>query len=656
MADTVIGALSVEISVDSQGVRDGLEATGSALRIGGKELRKSVNEWGKWATGAVAAVSAVTAAIVKSNLSGIRELKNSATAADETVAAFQRGAFAAKKFGIEQDEYGQILMDVNDRVGDFLLTGAGPMIDFFDTVGKKVGVTAEDFRNLSGSQSMGLYINSMQKAGATQQEMTFLMEALGGDATMLIPLFKDNAKVFNTLTGEAKALGIGLSDIDIKKAEMASGSLAKSLGVTKAFGQELTVALAPILGSVIDLFEDMAKEAGGAGQFIQTAISGIVDIVGIFANGLFGVALIFKTLEVAAIGFSALAVSVFQAVTNIIATSIDGWIGIVNTAVTAMNSVFDTGISEIPEVRSSKFMNGINEVGDNMRGLVAQTNGELAEMASKELPSEQIKNFVDTAVSEYERVATAKVAADNLASAKDDKATGINGNAGESAEAIRIREQEDAILATLLEAGGLKEEALLDRLARERVILDDALRLKKTTEEAYANASLALTEKTEKAKSNIVTSTLDSIATAIGLGGKKGLKAQKAISIVSAVIKGKEAAVAAWSAGMATGGPWAPFVAASYAASSIAQTASMISSIKGGSKSVGSMGGGGMASPSRGGAGSGGGEQGSESSSRNIAINFTGEGMFSTDQVRGLINQINEQVGDGISIQTLGEN
>jgi hypothetical protein len=140
------------------------------------------------------------------------------------------------------------------------------------------------------------------------------------------------------------------------------------------------------------------------------------------------------------------------------------------------------------------------------------------------------------------------------------------------------------------------------------------------------------------------------------LGGKKAQKIQKGLAIVSAVIKGKEAAVSAFSAGMSIGGPWAPIAAASYAAASIAQTAGMISSIKSGGKSMGGMSGG-----SGGGAGGGGGRSsgggGSTSTApetRNISVNLVGEGLMSTDQVRALIGQINESVGDGVELMTNG--
>ncbi|MEN1443859.1 phage tail tape measure protein, partial [Pseudomonas aeruginosa] len=100
---------------------------------------------------------------------------------------FQKYALAAETMGVEQDKLADIFKDVNDKAGDFLNTGGGALKDFFDNVAPKVGVTADEFRKLSGPQALGLYVSSLEKAGASQQDMTFYLEAIASDATALLP-------------------------------------------------------------------------------------------------------------------------------------------------------------------------------------------------------------------------------------------------------------------------------------------------------------------------------------------------------------------------------------------------------------------------------------------------------------------------------------
>jgi len=102
---------------------------------------------------------------------------------------------------------------------------------------------------------------------------------------------------------------------------------------------------------------------------------------------------------------------------------------------------------------------------------------------------------------------------------------------------------------------------------------------------------------------------------------------------------------------MATGGPWAPAVAAAYTAASIANTSSQIQAIRSGGSSMG--GSAKAATPISSSSGSSAStSQAQDTTPRAISINMTGQSMFSTDQVRELISQINDQVGDGVTLAT----
>lgn len=140
-----------------------------------------------------------------------KELSNLSTLAGTNVEDFQRFAFAAKSVGIEQDKVADILKDVNDKFGDFLVTGAGPLADFFENVAPKVGVTADAFRGLSSDQALGLYVKTLEEAGVNQQQLTFFMEALANDATVLTPLLQNNGEAMDRLGEKAEALGLILS-------------------------------------------------------------------------------------------------------------------------------------------------------------------------------------------------------------------------------------------------------------------------------------------------------------------------------------------------------------------------------------------------------------------------------------------------------------
>ena len=141
-----------------------------------------------------------------------KELTNLSTLSGLSAEEFQKFAFAAKSVGIEQDKVADILKDVNDKFGDFFATGAGPLKDFFETIAPKVGLTAEAFRNLSSADALGLYVETLEKAGVSQQQMTFFMEALANDATVLAPLLRDGGRAMDEFAQKASDMGIILEN------------------------------------------------------------------------------------------------------------------------------------------------------------------------------------------------------------------------------------------------------------------------------------------------------------------------------------------------------------------------------------------------------------------------------------------------------------
>jgi hypothetical protein len=101
-----------------------------------------------------------------------------------------------------------ILKDVNDKFGDYIQTGAGPLADFFENIAPKIGVTAEQFKGLSSEQVLGLYVSSLEKANVSQAEMTFYMEAIANDATLLTRAFANNGSELDRLTQKARDMGL----------------------------------------------------------------------------------------------------------------------------------------------------------------------------------------------------------------------------------------------------------------------------------------------------------------------------------------------------------------------------------------------------------------------------------------------------------------
>ena len=267
-------------------------AQGAANRVG-RQFADVAGRIGSTARNAGIAVGAVgTAAfgIANSAAAAGREIRIMSQLSNAGTDEFQRFAAAGKSVGFEQDKMADILKDVNDRIGDFNETGGGPMADFFENIGPKVGVTAEHFKNLSGPQALQLYVSSLEQAGLSQQEMTFYMEAMASDSTALIPLLRDNGREMKALGDEAAETGAILNNDAIAASERFSRQLGRSktalLGVKNTIG----IALLPVIGDMADQFTAFVVEnRPQIEQFAQTFSEGFraaVPIIGEVLTGL----------------------------------------------------------------------------------------------------------------------------------------------------------------------------------------------------------------------------------------------------------------------------------------------------------------------------------------------------------------------------------
>jgi len=268
-------------------VRDELEGVGTAGRKAFERLPRDVERANaKLAAfarrvavaSAAAATAAAAAAVTATNAAMDRafEVQRQAAVANADPQDFQGMAAGAQTVGIEQEKLAGILMDVNDRVGDFLTTGGGPMADFFENIAPKVGVTADQFARLSGPEALQLYVSSLERAGASQQEMTFYLEAMASDATALLPLLRNNGAEMSRLAERAADLGLVMDDKTLASLNRARVAVVAVGQVMVGMGNKIGVALAPILEGLATSFVDLASSTGPLGK----AINALTDNIG----------------------------------------------------------------------------------------------------------------------------------------------------------------------------------------------------------------------------------------------------------------------------------------------------------------------------------------------------------------------------------------
>lgn len=215
------------------------------------------------------------------------QIQRSAAVANVAARDVQIWTAATKSLGIEQEKLADIFKDIDDKVGDFTANGAGPMKDFMDQWGKAAGITAEQLKRLAGPEVLQLVTKTMQAAGASSSEMTFMLEALASDASHLTPILADNAKGLKEAAERAQSFGLILSD--------------ETLGGIKEVNKGVTDLQDAGAGWVRQLGTDLIPTLLELKRNLD-AVWTTLDSMGVAISGVISVA--FKTLATAAITVS----------------------------------------------------------------------------------------------------------------------------------------------------------------------------------------------------------------------------------------------------------------------------------------------------------------------------------------------------------------
>ena len=290
-----IANLAVGLSADSAQLKRDLDKAGASTKKWSQKQKKNFDGVTKaikamgLALGALGGIGAIR---------GLTELARELTTLSNLTRLstddLQSLGPALDHIGMSTEKYADILKDVNDKMHDFLHTGGGPMLDFFEQVAPKVGITADAFKDLSASDALGLYVKSLEDANLSQEEMTFYMEAIANDSTMLLPLLRNNAS-------EMERLGIAahqVIDQSVLNDLNNLGSQVRTIGTI--IRNTLTNALAPLIGFLSDAAEGW--------RMMLTQFPAIINGLGLIATaiGVVTAAMLMNPIMAIVSGFVAL--------------------------------------------------------------------------------------------------------------------------------------------------------------------------------------------------------------------------------------------------------------------------------------------------------------------------------------------------------------
>lgn len=257
-------------------------------------IDKAFSEMGKKIGLAATAAGGAIAAMVVSTANAAKEISNLANLSGAGTEEFQRFAAGAKSVGIEQDKLGDIFKDFREKVGEFVQTGGGGMKDFFEQIAPKVGITADAFRNLSGPQALQLYVDTLEKAGLSQEQMSFYLESMASDTTALIPLLRDGGKQMKELGDQADKTGQVMSDSTIASALELKKQTDQLNAQLSGLRNNISSAVIPTLIALSGELNSTASATSGAKNSFDD-LGRVIDGIATFGAG---VVYVFKLVAI----------------------------------------------------------------------------------------------------------------------------------------------------------------------------------------------------------------------------------------------------------------------------------------------------------------------------------------------------------------------
>lgn len=304
---TKLGTLTLDLVTRTAGFTAPIKEAEKQTVTSFDAMKKSVLTYGAIAVSGAAAVGAGVFAMAREYSNAAREIQTFASISNATTQEFQKMAVGAETMGISSEKLSDQLKDFNEKLGEFITIGSGGAVDFFEQIATKTEGSAEgarklalEMQNLSGPKALQLYVDKLEEAGVTQQQMSFYLESMASDTTNLIPLLKDGGKGFEYWADAAERAGAIMDEQAIAKANELRVQMdllnLQVQGVKNQFIQGLMPALVSVGDGLSDatmqtnLMSEAGETLGEVFKGVAATGMGVYAVVKMLTNSIAGLA------------------------------------------------------------------------------------------------------------------------------------------------------------------------------------------------------------------------------------------------------------------------------------------------------------------------------------------------------------------------------
>lgn len=274
-----LGALTVKISADTTELKNALKDTDSQVKRAGESLDSNLASSLKNIAVVSAAAVAGLGYFVKQTMDAIGANVDLAYRLNTTVASLQALQRAAQLAGVE-DASGMLNI-FNRNLSEAALTAEGPAQDAL----KKLNLTASQLLSLPVDERVSLLGQRMMELIPAGQQAAIATAFFGRSAQQMLEVLR-NSNAIQDAKKELSDLGVLLSDIDAQKVDEAGDAMTTFGLAVQGAGNQLSLALSPVIYKISQDFANAARETGG----FKTIMEGVAVTSYMVYEGLSNVA------------------------------------------------------------------------------------------------------------------------------------------------------------------------------------------------------------------------------------------------------------------------------------------------------------------------------------------------------------------------------
>ena len=689
---------------------DTTRGMGERFKALGGQFRKGINAIGKWTLaigGAATAFLSFRNLIDQMNQTG--DLVQMAQRLGITTQSLSELTFVARQFGLEQDELADTMKDLSERIADAAANG-GTYAEALN----RLGLNARALASMNMEEQFLTVVDSLGKL-KTQGDKAFVSMELMADAGFkLVNMADAGADKISEMRKEAQELGASINDVDAQQIAEANKTFAKLRASIEGVLKRIAVQLTPLLAFLAEQFIAARKNIGEMDVSFADFSDIVVTGIGIIKTAWQGLRILWQGAKVLLGSLSVNFWKTTRAVVKAILfwrqkfTELWSFIKAGFSVTTSSIDIFYEKIKKGIADAMAFVMRKVSRAVRNIAKSIGGTNVKALNKLSREL--ENTAGGIGRGAAKLQ-VATSRsldaarqslaTASKNYKEAKDDllnlnvdiettdldkqvKAAqdfrnnavkGLKEMGQEMADqtenpiertlrsfqefkaeykqtAADIAEINEERIAKTVEQEDLQNAALADR---RRLFLENMVKAERDAQEA----TRFLWESGFKGKMQVMSSFFRQMSVLMNSENRKQFEIGKAAAISGAVVDTYLAATKAYQslAGIPIVGPALGAAAAGAAIAAGLQNVNQIRNTKFGDRGGGGGGssaGGASASAGSDAGGAAGGQTGPTSGGGRTTINNILQGeRFSGNEVRGLINAINDQIDDNAELNTV---